>query len=111
MPLDDHEQQILDEIERQLYEADPDLAHAVRNIDRSARFGVRLPAVGTVVGVAIVMFTFTVSVALALVGFLVLVLSANALIQGIAARSAGSDEPAVDDNANRQRIFRRFRRG
>ena len=50
MPLDDHEQRILEEIEKQFYEEDPALAHAVRNIDRSGRFGVRLPLVGVIVG-------------------------------------------------------------
>jgi hypothetical protein len=32
MPLDDKEQEILAEIERQFYEEDPQLAHAVKNI-------------------------------------------------------------------------------
>lgn len=110
MPLDDHEQQILDEIERQFYEEDPDLAHAVRNIDRATRFGIRIPAAGTLVGIAITLLFFTISTVAALFGFLLLVVSTTALVQGISARSGSSREPEVEEPARGQRMFRRFRR-
>jgi hypothetical protein len=111
MPLDDREQQILAEIERQFYEEDPDLAHAVRNIDRSVRFGVRLPAAGAVAGVTIVILFFTVNTVIALGGFLTMVLSLTALIQGLRARS-GNQQPAQPPVVEaRPRKFRRFRRG
>jgi hypothetical protein len=110
MPLDDHEQQILAEIERQFYEEDPDLAHAVRNIDRSGRFGVRLPAVGAVVGVTIIILSFTVSTLAAIVGFLVLVVSITALAHGVQARSGPAQPVPPPVVEARPRIFRRFRR-
>ncbi len=110
MPLDDHEQQILDEIERQFYEEDPDLAHAVRNIDRTTRYGIRLPAIGTVAGIAIILLFFTVNTVIAFTGFAILVTSATALVHGILARSGADREPEPADAANRQRMFRRFRR-
>jgi hypothetical protein len=110
MPLDDHEQSILDEIERQFYEQDPDLAHAVRNIDRTTRFGIRVPAAGTLAGIAVMLLFFTVSTVVALVGFVITVVSATALVQGVAARSGARSEPEVTEVTKGQRMFRRFRR-
>lgn len=110
MPLDDHEQQILDAIERQFYEQDPDLAHAVRNIDRATRFGIRTPAIGTLAGVVITLLFFTINTAAALAGFVLTVVSATALVQGIAARSGATREPEVSEVTKGQRMFRRFRR-
>lgn len=93
MPLDDHEQRILEEIEKQFYEEDPALAHAVRNIDRSGRFGVRLPLVGVVVGVLIILASFTSQTLVAFGGFVILVVSATALVQGIRSqRGVGSPD-------------------
>ncbi|MDH4116182.1 MAG: DUF3040 domain-containing protein [Acidimicrobiia bacterium] len=111
MPLDDREQQILDEIERQFYQEDPDLAHAVRNIDKTTRFGIRLPAVGAVAGIVSVLLFFTMNTAVALVGFLLLVVSATALVQAIQARRGTVEEEVAVPIENRQRMFRRFRRG
>ena len=110
MSLDDREQQILAEIERQFYQEDPDLAHAVRNIDRSGRFGVRLPAAGAVAGGAITLLSFTFSVALALVGFLLLVVSATALVNGVRQRSGVEPQPDRSDEPDRAKLWRRFRR-
>ncbi len=111
MPLDDHEQRILDEIERQFYEEDPDLALAVRNIDRSGRFGVRYPLVGLIVGMIVVLASFTSSTPIAIVGFVMMVVSATALAYGIRNRiQAGTRSPALPD-ASSQIWYRRFRRG
>ncbi|GIU92905.1 MAG: hypothetical protein KatS3mg011_1811 [Acidimicrobiia bacterium] len=87
MPLDDREQRILAEIERQLYAEDPALVHAVKNIDRVGRFGVRLPAVGMVVGLVITIATFTLSSYVAIAGFVLLVISATALVHGLRSRA------------------------
>lgn len=89
MSLDDREQQILAEIERQFYEEDPSLAKAVRNIDRPRRFGVRLPTAGLVVGVIVVIAFFTINTFVALGGFLVMVLSATALVYELSDRVRG----------------------
>ena len=111
MPLDDNEQRILDEIERQFYEQDPDLARAVRNIDRRGRYGVRYPLVGLVVGMVVVLATFTVSSWIAIVGFALMVVSATALAYGLRSRlePKGSDEGGQDGPA--AQWLRRFRRG
>ncbi len=93
MPLDDREQRILAEIERQFYQDDPDLANAVRNISRPLRFGVKLPVVGLVLGVATVIVTFQVTVWLALVGFLLMVGSATVLVGALRARGESEGKP------------------
>ncbi len=86
MPLDEHEQKIFGEIERQFYEEDPDLVEAVRKIERSARFGMRLPILGLILGSAVVLLTFTFNPFIALAGFGVMVASATALVTSIRAR-------------------------
>lgn len=111
MPLDDHEQRILDEIERQFYEEDPDLALAVRNIDRSGRFGVRYPLVGLVAGMVLVLATFTTSTPLALVGFILMVASATALAYGIRNRIQAGSRSVNPPDASSSNWYRRFRRG
>jgi len=87
MSLDDREQQILSEIERQFYEEDPSLARAVRNIDRPRRFGIRLPIVGLVIGAVIMLAFFTVQTIVALVGFAIIVASATALVYELSDRN------------------------
>lgn len=89
MPLDDREQRILAEIERQFYEDDPELAQAVKNIDRSGRFGIRLPTLGLIGGLAVVVAFFTSHTWVALGGFTLMVLSATALVHEIRRRGWG----------------------
>ena len=89
MPLDDHEQKILAEIERQFYEEDPELARAVRDISRPSRIGARLAVLGVIAGLAVVIAFFTTKLLIAILGFALLVVSATALVTGIRARVAG----------------------
>lgn len=86
MPLDEHEQKIFGEIERQFYEEDPDLVEAVRKIERSARFGMRFPVLGIILGAALVVVTFTFNSVVALVGFGIMVVSATAFVSAVRAR-------------------------
>lgn len=99
MALDDNEQKILAEIERQFYEEDPELARAVRQIARPSRIGVRLAMVGVAAGLAIVIAFFTSNTVVAFVGFVVLVGSAAALVTGIRARGwrGATGEPEGDE--------------
>lgn len=80
MPLDDREQKILAEIERQFYEEDPELARAVENIDNTPTVKVRLAIVGAVVGLAVILFFFAQNIIFALVGFAVLIASVSVLV-------------------------------
>jgi hypothetical protein len=86
MPLDDHEQKILAEIERQFYEEDPELARAVRDISRPSRVGIRLAVLGVIAGLAVVIGFFTTRTLVAILGFALLVVSATALVTGIRSR-------------------------
>lgn len=92
MPLDDREQRILAEIERQFYQEDPELAAAVRNIDRSRSFGIRLPLLGLIGGLAIVVAFFTSQTLVALAGFTLMVVSATALVQELRRRGFGTKD-------------------
>jgi hypothetical protein len=85
MPLDDKEQRILAEIERQFYEEDPELARAVEKIERPARVGVRLSVLGVIVGLAIVIAYISYTW-VAVAGFALLVASATALVNAVRLR-------------------------
>lgn len=97
MPLDDKEQRILAEIERQFYEEDPELARAVQRIERPHRFGVRLSAVGAIAGLAIIVY-FIGQTYVAAAGFLLLVISATSMVQALRSRGwASLPVERVDD--------------
>lgn len=98
MPLDDKEQKILEEIERQFLEEDPELARAVRRIERPVRFGVRLSALGVVAGLAIVIAYVSVTWIAAL-GFALMVASATSLVHALRARGWVADD--VDPESER----------
>lgn len=97
MPLDDKEQKILAEIERQFYEEDPELARAVQRIERPSRVGVKWSALGVLAGLAIIVF-FLPRPYVAALGFLLVVVSATSLVQALRARVWRPSEPQfVDD--------------
>ncbi len=74
MPLSEHEQRILSEIEANLKASDPDLAQQVSETTlyrHSARI-IKWSAVGFLAGLVLLLFTFTRSVVLGIAGFLVM---------------------------------------
>ncbi|GMQ94503.1 MAG: hypothetical protein BMS9Abin12_1996 [Acidimicrobiia bacterium] len=83
MPLNEHEQKILDEIERQLYEEDPKLAQKVAKAVRSGRdrWKTRLAAFMFILGALVMFASFTRSWVIAGVGFLIMVGSAGWVAQ------------------------------
>lgn len=111
MPLDDHEQRILAEIERHLYEDDPDLANAVKKIDRNRRLGLRLPVVGLAIGAVIILVSFTSNTLVALAGFALMVVSATGLVHALRSRVDGEASISGEDLLDRLRNLRRYRRG
>ena len=99
MGLDDREQQILAEIERQFYEEDPSLADAVRTISRRSRPWVaKVAALGVVLGIAVIAFTFLFNTVLALVGFLILVGSITWLVSELRGRRGAADTPVSSES-------------
>ncbi len=84
MPLSDHEQRILDEIERRLAEEDPRLVEQVGRTDLYTHLTrrIRIAAATFVLGLLMVLF-FAVSVWIAAVGFLVMLLSAFVIYRSL----------------------------
>ena len=79
MPLNEHEQRILEEIERQFYEEDPKLAETVAKttLESVQKRWFRLAVAGFVIGLVVMLAFFTNSTALAIAGFLVMLVSAG----------------------------------
>lgn len=77
MPLSEHEQRILDEMERRLAEEDPRLVEHVSRTDLYSHLSrrIRLAVLGFIVGFVLIL-SFAVSVWVAATGFVVMVLSA-----------------------------------
>lgn len=78
MPLSEDEQRILTQIEQQLYQDDPGLAHEVSSttVFTHGFKHIRLAAVGFVVGLAVLLGTLSISYWIAFVGFLIMLASA-----------------------------------
>jgi uncharacterized RDD family membrane protein YckC len=90
MPLDDREQRILEEIERQFYEEDPKLAETVRSATLASisTKNLKWAILSLGAGVALMLGFFTRQTLVALVGFAVMVL-AVAWIIAIVRKRAG----------------------
>lgn len=78
MPLSEDEQRILSEIEQQLYETDPALAHEVSSttVYSHGFRHIRLAALGFVLGLTALLLSLSVSFWLAFGGFLIMMVSA-----------------------------------
>jgi Flp pilus assembly protein TadB len=78
VPLSDHEQKILAEIERKLAEDDPTFVEQVGRTDLYSHLArrIRLAAIAFVVGLVMLLLLFVVSVWFAVIGFAVMLLSA-----------------------------------
>jgi protein-S-isoprenylcysteine O-methyltransferase Ste14 len=100
MPLSEHEQRMLDQIERALYEEDPKFATSVdvsrirrrRPIAAAAVFLVGL--VCLVVGVIATQNVLTLGVVVSVVGFLVMVGGVGLFVFGMPGRGRVSAQPA-----------------
>ncbi|HEY2271758.1 MAG TPA: DUF3040 domain-containing protein [Jatrophihabitantaceae bacterium] len=93
MPLSEHEQRLLDEIEQALYAEDPKFASSVRSARRHRRFrsSVLLGVLGVVVGLGLVLVgLLTTVVALSVVGFVVLVAAFGYGVQSLRHRRSGA---------------------
>ncbi|MCW2545293.1 MAG: hypothetical protein JWM40_2845 [Frankiales bacterium] len=97
MPLSEHEQRLLDQIERALYAEDPKFASAVRSTDLRTHMRRRLRRAGAVFVIGFVTMLFGIAnVAVGIAGFVVMLL---ALVLALSAwrrlgTSSGTPEPA-----------------
>lgn len=94
MPLNEDEQRILEEIERQFYEEDPELAHSVASASLRSRLRPhrRIAIAGFIVGLVVMLASFTSSVWVAALGFIVMLASAGWLAMSIRKGSEGGSD-------------------
>jgi len=93
VPLSDHEQRLLDEIEQALYAEDPKFASHVRSVRTRSRTrrGVVLCIVGGLLGLGLVLVgLITTVIVLSVVGFVLLVASCGWVAQLLVNRTRGS---------------------
>ena len=106
MPLNEREQKILEEIERQFYKDDPKLAETVAKttLESVAKRWNRVAVVGFVIGLIVMLATFTAYTAIAVGGFILMVASAGWLAMNLRAnRSDGAGGSVVDSLFDRTR--------
>ena len=97
MPLNEREQQILEEIERQFRAEDPDLVRAAASMPlaRFAQRHSRLLIFGFMFGLVLMLATFSFNTILALIGFGFMVVCGTALVGSL--RGARLEERADAD--------------
>ncbi|NNL47963.1 MAG: DUF3040 domain-containing protein [Acidimicrobiia bacterium] len=114
MPLNDHEQKILDEIEAQFYRQDPKLADRVRNASVGIFGGASMVwiIIGFLLGLGLMMFFFPQSggTPLAVVGFVIMVGSAWAALRRLD-RSGDSPHRQSLGNGVISRLRSKWQRG
>lgn len=93
MPLNEDEQRILEEIERQFYEEDPDLAHSVASASLRSRLRPhrRLAVVGFIVGLVVMLVSLKI-LWVATLGFILMLASAGWLAMSFRRGSDGGSE-------------------
>lgn len=97
MPLSEHEQRLLDEIEQALYAEDPKFASSVRSARarRRVRSSVLLCALGVLVGLGLVLVGLLATIiALSVVGFVLLVASCGYGVQTLRHRGTTGSGPS-----------------
>ena len=93
MPLSEHEQRLLDEIEQALYAEDPKFAQSVRSARAKSRTrrSIVLSAAGVLVGLALVLVGLVAQlIPLSVVGFVLVVGALGFLVQTVRGRRGGS---------------------
>lgn len=112
MPLDEREQRILDEIARQFREEEPELVRVASTMPLAgfARRHIKLAALGTFLGLVIMLGTFWINVIAGLVGFVIMVVSATALLTGLRESSRIDRADSSDFSGEGRRIRWPFRR-
>jgi hypothetical protein len=91
VPLSEHEQKLLDQIEQALYAEDPKFASAVRSARSRSRTrrSIVLSVLGVLVGLGLVLVGLVTSIIVAVVGFVLVVASCGWAAQSLRSRAAG----------------------
>jgi hypothetical protein len=109
VPLSEHEQRLLDEIEQALYAEDPKFASTVRSARRRRRFrpSLVLCLVGVLAGLGLVLVgLITNIIALSVVGFVLLVASSGYAAQLLRGRTESASAPRVAGKPARSATLR-----
>lgn len=111
MPLNEREQRILDEIERQFYQDDPKLAQTVARttLDAVNKRRQRIAAAGFLIGLLVMLFFFTRTTWIALAGFIVMLASAGWIAMSL--RRAGEEGGSGRLHGLAERLRQRWGRG
>jgi hypothetical protein len=95
VPLSDHEQRLLDQIEQALYAEDPKFASAVRSARSRSRTrrSIMFSVLGVLVGLGLVLVGLVASlIVLSVVGFVIVVAACGWAAQSLRAHPSGSNE-------------------
>ena len=112
MPLNDKEQKILDEIERQFLQDDPKLAKAVRTASATDVFrrSARLSIAGFVLGLALMLVFFALNTLIAMIGFVVMVVSGSVFMVALRRRTMAPGSVALGVDSWVERLRSKWRR-
>ena len=110
MPLNEREQRILDEIERQFLQDDKKLAQTISSASSATvlRRSIQRSAVGLVVGLALMLLFFTSNTWIAIAGFVLMVVSGSVLVAAIRRRTLGAGA-GLSLDAFRERLRSKWR--
>lgn len=105
MPLSEHEQRELEQIERYLAAEDPKFVSSIRNIEPKSRYKRRivLGSIGFVLGVALLLVGVAKAVPLSIAGFLLMFFSMMWVVKSVMNMRQGSDtagEGASDESSD-----------
>jgi hypothetical protein len=100
MPLSEHEQRILAEIERRLLEEDPKFAHHVGSTFQAhLSRRLKLAAAGFVVGLIVLVAGFAQNVALGVAGFVIMLVAIFEFVRTLRRRATVEQRPPVPGKA------------
>ena len=112
MPLNDKEQEILDEIERQFLKDDPKLAKAVLAAEPTRLFRrvAQRSVAGFVVGLALMLLFFASNTLIAMIGFVIMVASASVFVVSLRRRTLGSGPTNLNASSWLDQLRSKWRR-
>ena len=104
MPLSEHEQRLLEQMERALYAEDPKFASSLRGRDPRSNFRRRVLLAGTgfVVGLVLLMLGLFTNIAVSILGFLLMLGCAFLAVTGYRAVTAAAQLGVVDPSGVRR---------
>jgi len=112
VPLNDKEQEILDEIERQFLKDDPRLAKAVLAAEPTQMFrrAAQRSVAGFIAGLALMLLFFASNTLVAMIGFVIMVASASVFVVALRRRTLGSGSSTLGATSWLDQLRSKWRR-